>query len=48
MNNIYAMEESSLNKYLSIYDNKGLHEAINKYAGQIDYKTYDEPVSNFV
>lgn len=41
MNNIYAMEESSLNKYLSIYDNKGLHEAINKYAGQIDYKTYD-------
>ena len=41
LNNIYAMEESSLNKYLSIYDNKGLHEAINKYAGQIDYKTYD-------
>ncbi len=41
MNNIYAMEESSLNKYLSIYDNKGLYEAINKYAGQIDYKTYD-------
>lgn len=41
MNNIYAMEESSLNKYLSIYDNKGLHEAINKYAGQVDYKTYD-------
>ena len=41
MNNVYAMEESSLNKYLSIYDNKGLHEAINKYAGQIDYKTYD-------
>ena len=41
MNNIYAMEESALNKYLSIYDNKGLHEAINKYAGQIDYKTYD-------
>ena len=35
------MEESALNKYLSIYDNKGLHEAINKYAGQIDYKTYD-------
>lgn len=41
MNSIYAMEESALNKYLSIYDNKGLHEAINKYAGQIDYKTYD-------
>lgn len=41
MNNIYAMEESSLNKYLSIYDNAALHEAINKYAGQIDYKTYD-------
>lgn len=41
MNNIYAMEESSLNKYLSIYDNKGLHEAINKYAGQVDYNTYD-------
>ncbi len=41
LNNVYAMEESSLNKYLSIYDNKGLHEAINKYAGQIDYKTYD-------
>ena len=41
MNNVYAMEESSLNKYLSIYDNKGLYEAINKYAGQIDYKTYD-------
>ena len=35
------MEESTLNKYLSIYDNKGLHEAINKYTGQIDYKTYD-------
>ncbi len=41
MNNIYAMEESALNKYLSIYDNKGLHEAINKYAGQVDYKTYE-------
>lgn len=41
MNNIYAMEESSLNKYLSIYDNAALHEAINKYAGQVDYKTYD-------
>ena len=41
MNSIYAMEESALNKYLSIYDNKGLHEAINKYAGQVDYKTYD-------
>lgn len=41
LNNIYAMEESSLNKYLSIYDNAALHEAINKYAGQIDYKTYD-------
>ena len=41
MNNIYAMEESSLNKYLSIYDNTALHEAINKYTGQIDYKTYD-------
>lgn len=41
MNNIYAMEESALNKYLSIYDNAALHEAINKYAGQVDYKTYD-------
>ena len=41
MNNVYAIEESALNKYLSIYDNKGLYEAINKYAGQIDYKTYD-------
>ncbi|HIZ89048.1 MAG TPA: S49 family peptidase [Candidatus Mucispirillum faecigallinarum] len=41
MNSIYAMEESSLNKYLSIYDNAALHEAINKYAGQVDYKTYD-------
>ena len=41
LNNVYAIEESALNKYLSIYDNKGLHEAINKYAGQIDYKTYD-------
>lgn len=41
LNNIYAMEESVLNKYLSIYDNKPLYEAINKYAGQIDYKTYD-------
>lgn len=41
MNSIYAIEESALNKYLSIYDNKSLHEAINKYAGQIDYKTYD-------
>ena len=41
LNNVYAMEESSLNKYLSIYDNKGLYETINKYAGQIDYKTYD-------
>lgn len=41
MNNIYAMEESALNKYLSIYDNASLHEAINKYAGQVDYKTYD-------
>lgn len=41
MNNVYAMEESSLNKYLSIYDNKGLHEAINKYAWQVDYKTYE-------
>ena len=41
MNNVYAMEESALNKYISLYDNKGLHEAINKYAGQIDYKTYD-------
>ena len=41
MNNIYAMEESVLNKYLSIYDNASLHEAINKYAGQVDYKTYD-------
>lgn len=41
MNSIYAMEESALNKYISLYDNKGLHEAINKYAGQIDYKTYD-------
>lgn len=41
MNSIYAMEESSLNKYLSIYDNAALHEAINKYAGQVDYKTYE-------
>lgn len=41
MNNIYAMEESALNKYLSIYDNQSLHEAINKYAGQVDYNTYD-------
>lgn len=41
MNNIYAMEESALNKYLSIYDNAALHEAINKYAGRVDYKTYD-------
>ncbi|MDY5050703.1 MAG: S49 family peptidase [Candidatus Mucispirillum faecigallinarum] len=41
MNNVYAMEESSLNKYLSIYDNAALHEAINKYAGQVDYKTYE-------
>ncbi|MDT3693461.1 MAG: hypothetical protein ROM03_03530 [Mucispirillum sp.] len=41
MNNIYAIEESALNKYLSIYDNAALHEAINKYAGQIDYKTYN-------
>lgn len=41
MNSIYAMEESALNKYLSIYDNASLHEAINKYAGQVDYKTYD-------
>ena len=41
MSNVYAMEESALNKYLSIYDNQSLHEAINKYAGQIDYKTYD-------
>lgn len=41
MNNIYAMEESALNKYLSIYDNTALHEAINKYTGQVDYKTYD-------
>lgn len=38
---IYAMEESALNKYLSIYDNQSLHEAINKYAGQVDYNTYD-------
>ena len=41
LNNIYAIEESALNKYLSIYDNAALHEAINKYAGQTDYKTYD-------
>ena len=41
MSNVYAMEESALNKYLSIYDNAALHEAINKYAGQVDYKTYD-------
>lgn len=41
MSNVYAMEESALNKYLSIYDNASLHEAINKYAGQVDYKTYD-------
>lgn len=41
MNNVYAMEESALNKYLSIYDNASLYEAINKYSGQTDYKTYD-------
>lgn len=41
MNNVYAMEENALNKYISLYDNKGLHEAINKYSGQTDYKTYD-------
>lgn len=41
MNNVYAMEESALNKYISLYDNAALHEAINKYAGQVDYKTYD-------
>lgn len=41
LNSIYAMEESALNKYISLYDNKGLHEAINKYAGQVDYKTYE-------
>ena len=41
LNNVYAMEESALNKYLSIYDNASLHEAINKYSGQTDYKTYD-------
>ena len=41
MNNIYAMEESALNKYISLYDNVALHEAVNKYAGQVDYKTYD-------
>ena len=41
MNNIYAMEESALNKYISLYDNALLHEAINKYAGQVDYKTYE-------
>ena len=41
MNSIYAMEESALNKYISLYDNAALHEAINKYAGQVDYKTYD-------
>lgn len=38
---MYAMEESALNKYISLYDNAALHEAINKYAGQVDYKTYD-------
>lgn len=38
---MYAMEESTLNKYLSIYDNTALHEAINKYTGQVDYKTYE-------
>lgn len=41
MNNVYAMEESALNKYISLYDNAALHEAVNKYAGQVDYKTYD-------
>ena len=41
MNSIYAMEESALNKYISLYDNAALHEAVNKYAGQVDYKTYD-------
>ena len=41
MNSIYAMEESALSKYISLYDNAALHEAINKYAGQVDYKTYD-------
>ena len=40
MSNVYAMEESALNKYLSIYDNAALHEAINKYAGQVDYKRH--------
>lgn len=38
---MYAMEESALSKYISLYDNAALHEAINKYAGQVDYKTYD-------
>ena len=41
LNNIYAMEENALNKYISLYDNAALHEAVNKYAGQVDYKTYD-------
>lgn len=41
LNSIYAMEESALNKYISLYDNASLHEAINKYSGQTDYKTYD-------
>ena len=41
MSNVYAMEESALNKYISLYDNASLHEAINKYSGQTDYKTYD-------
>lgn len=41
MSNVYAMEESTLNKYISLYDNASLHEAINKYSGQTDYKTYD-------
>ena len=41
LSNVYAMEESALNKYISLYDNASLHEAINKYSGQTDYKTYD-------
>lgn len=41
MNSIYAMEEESLNKYLSVYDNGFLHEAVNKYSGKIEYNAYD-------
>lgn len=41
MNSIYAMEEESLNKYLSVFDNGFLHEAVNKYSGKVDYNAYD-------